>query len=318
MQSGTAARPVCFVSIPFGKKVSPRTGVVIDFDQVYGSAIKPAVEAEGLLCLRADDELAGGLIDKPVFSRLIHSDILIADLTTSSPTVLYELGIRHASRSRATIPMIEMSERSHLPMELWASRVEVYNLADGLLSPRAAVDLANNLRARIRDALEGRAPVDSPLFQLLDDFPGLDLGKVERTPMLFLSYARPDGEKVTAVYNQLKGGGYSPWMDVKNLLPGERWELKLNQAIENSDFFIAFLSAQSVDRRGVLRKELRQALEKWKEMLDEDIYLIPARLEPCDLPNELAGFQVLDLFEADWWPRLEAALRSGSKRRGRN
>src|SRR6516165_10581127 len=102
MPSGTSTRPACFVSIPFGKKVSPRTGVVIDFDHIYESAIRPAVEAEGLLCLRAD-EVAGGLIDKPLFSRLIHSEILIADLTTSNPTVLYELGMRHASRSRATI-----------------------------------------------------------------------------------------------------------------------------------------------------------------------------------------------------------------------
>lgn len=317
MPSETTTRPVCFVVIPFGIKVSPWTGVGIDFDQIYVSAIKPAVEAEGLLCLRADDELDGGLIDKPIFSRLIHSDILIADLTTSNPTVLYELGIRHASRSRTTIPIMDMKERA-LPMELWTSRVERYELADGLLSPRAAVDLSNRLRTRIRDALEGKAPVDSPLFQLLDDFPGLDLGKVERSPMLFLSYARADGEKVEAVYNRLKKGGYSPWMDVKDLLAGEQWELKLNQAIENSDFFIAFLSAQSVDKRGVLRTELRRAMEKWKEMLDEDIYLIPARLEVCDLPNELKGFQALDLFEADWWPRLEAALKSGVKRRGKN
>ena len=35
--------------------------------------------------------------------------------------------------------------------------------------------------------------------------------------MLFLSYARADGEKVEAVYNRLKKGGYSPWMDVKDL-----------------------------------------------------------------------------------------------------
>jgi hypothetical protein len=304
--------------MPFGKKVSPRTGAVIDFDQIYGSAIRPAVEAEGLLCVRADEELGGSLIDKPVFSRLIHSDILIADLTTSNATVLYELGIRHASRSRATIPIIEMSERSYLPMELWASRVEVYNLSDGLLSPRAAVDLANHLRARLRDALEGKTAIDSPLFALLDDFPGVDLAKVERTPTLFLSYARADKEKVESAYDKIKEGGYSPWMDVRNLLPGERWELKINQAIEDSDFVIFFLSEQSVDRRGVLRKELRQALEKWKEMLEEDIYLIPARLERCELPNELAGFQALDLFEAEWWPRLEASLKRGARRHGQD
>jgi len=44
-------------------------------------------------------------------------------------------------------------------------------------------------------------------------------------------------------------------------------------------------------------------------MLEEDIYLIPVRLEHCDLPDELTGFQALDLFESDWWPRLEASLK---------
>jgi len=154
-----------------------------------------------------------------------------------------------------------MSERHHLPRELWASQVEVYNLDDNeLLSPGEALRLANRLRARIRDALDGKAPVDSPLFVTLDDFPGLDLTKVERTSMIFLSYARPDGEKVQAVYNELKKNGYSPWMDIRDLLPGERWEIKLDKAIKNSDFFIVFLSAQASNRRGVIRKELRQAL----------------------------------------------------------
>ena len=63
-------KPLCFVLMPFGKKPGA-AGAVIDFDAVYGELIKPAVEAAGLVPLRADEEQAGGIIHKPMFERLI-------------------------------------------------------------------------------------------------------------------------------------------------------------------------------------------------------------------------------------------------------
>jgi hypothetical protein len=120
---------------------------------------------------------------------------------------------------------------------------------------------------------------------------------------------------VEPIYNKLRQSGYAPWMDTKDILPGERWEIKINQAIKSADFFLAFLSGSSVDRRGVLRKEVRLALDKWREMLDEDIYLIPIRLEPHEMPEELAGFQVLDVFVQGWWDRLALAIRAGMEKR---
>lgn len=314
MSSATRGPPVCFVSMPFGIKQDHWTGVSIDFDKIYHTAIKPAVEAEGGTCLRADEELSGGIIHKPTFSRLIHADVLIADLTTANPNVLYELGIRHAARSRATIPIVGDDAR-RLPFDLFLLRPVVYALNNGSLTPDSAVKLTNELRVKIREALNSEAPTDSPVFLLLEDFPGVDLAKVEKTPELFLSYARVDRGRVEAIYDKLRENGQSPWMDVKDILPGERWEVKINQAIERSDFFLAFLSQSSVDRRGVLRKELRQALEKWKGMLEDDIYLIPVRLEQCNVPDELVGFQILDLFAQDWWNRLVSAVKIGMEKR---
>ena len=304
---------VCFVSMPFGIKRDPWTDLEIDFDKIYVTTIKPAVEAEGGTCLRREEELSAGVIHKPTFSRLIHADVMITDLTTANPRVLYELGIRHATRSRATIPIVG-DDGGRLPFDPLLLRPVFYTLENGSLTPESAVKLTNELHERLDEALNSWAPTDSPIFFFLDDFAGVDLAKVEKTAELFLSYARVDEERVVEVYDKL-WESYSPWMDVRDLLPGEPFEVKIGQAIERADFFLAFLSQNSVDRRGLLRKELRQALEKWKGMLEDDIYLIPVRLEQCEIPNELGGFQVLDLFAPDGWNRLDSAIRSGMNKR---
>jgi TIR domain len=134
-------------------------------------------------------------------------------------------------------------------------------------------------------------------------------------PELFLSYARADAEKVKPIYDKLRENGFAPWMDTEDILAGERFETKISQAIKKTDFFLAFLSSSSVDRRGVLRTEVRQALAKWNEMLEDDIYLIPIRLEPQEIPEELAGFQALDAFAPNWWDRLLRAIKAGMEKR---
>jgi hypothetical protein len=41
-------RALCFVDMPFGQKPDLKSGVVVDFDQIYNEAIKPAIEGCGL------------------------------------------------------------------------------------------------------------------------------------------------------------------------------------------------------------------------------------------------------------------------------
>ena len=41
--------------MPFGQKADLKSGVVVDFDQIYNEAIKPAIEECGLEALRGDD-----------------------------------------------------------------------------------------------------------------------------------------------------------------------------------------------------------------------------------------------------------------------
>ncbi len=106
-------QPLCFVLTPFGSKPDPAGGPNIDFNRIYASAIKPAIEDANMFAIRADEEKLGGIIHKATFERLMTCEFAVAALTTSNPNVLYELGIRHAARPRTTL--IIYAESSALP-----------------------------------------------------------------------------------------------------------------------------------------------------------------------------------------------------------
>jgi len=132
---------------------------------------------------------------------------------------------------------------------------------------------------------------------------------------IFLSYAREDEKKVEKLYQKLSAAGFKPWMDKKDILPGERWKSSIRRAIRRSDFFLVCLSVNSIDKRGWVQREMKQALDIWKEKLDSDIYLIPVRLEDCEMPESLRGFQWVNLFEEDSWTWLVKAIQVGIERR---
>lgn len=134
---------------------------------------------------------------------------------------------------------------------------------------------------------------------------------------IFLSYAREDNEKVTALYRKLSEAGFTPWMDTEDILPGEKWQISIRRAIQCADFFLVCLSARAIYKRSYLQKEIKEALDLWQEKLADDIYLIPVRLEKCKVPELLNEFQWVNLYEKDGWVRLEKALRKGIERQGK-
>src|SRR5215813_3238375 len=135
------------------------------------------------------------------------------------------------------------------------------------------------------------------------------------TAQIFLSYAREDKKKVEALYQKLSAAGFKPWMDTQDILPGEKWQVSIQKALQRSHFFLACLSVTAVSKRSYIRREFRDALEKRQEMLESDIYLIPVRLEECEVPEDLGEHQWVDLFEEDGWTRLMRALEIGMERR---
>lgn len=167
--------PLLFVAMPFGRKKSP-TGLEIDFNRVYVESIKPAAEAAGLEVIRADEERSGGIIHVPMFERLLLSEVVIADLTIPNPNVFYELGVRHAARPRTTVLIFgQEAGGSQLPFDVNMIRALPYALKDGELTDEAASALRSALERKLRDAIADLEAKDSPLFQLISNFPGINL-----------------------------------------------------------------------------------------------------------------------------------------------
>ncbi|MDZ7292310.1 MAG: toll/interleukin-1 receptor domain-containing protein [candidate division KSB1 bacterium] len=134
-------------------------------------------------------------------------------------------------------------------------------------------------------------------------------------PRIFICYAKEDEEKVRALHQKLSEVGFKPWMDQKDILPGEAWEDATKSAILSSDFFLVCLSKKSINKRGFLQREIKNALEVWQEKLSSDIYLIPVRLEDCAVPDNLRKFQWVNWFDRDGFARLQNAIQSGMARR---
>ena len=63
------------------------------------------------------------------------------------------------------------------------------------------------------------------------------------------------------MYQALAQRGHKPWMDKRQLLPGQDWEREIRRAIQDADFFIACMSPQSVTKRWYVQREVRYALD---------------------------------------------------------
>ena len=83
-------------------------------------------------------------------------------------------------------------------------------------------------------------------------------------------------------------------MDIHDITGGEDWLHAINIAIDKCELFVPILSNNSVNRRGMIIKEVQRALDKWNGMLPSDIYMIPLRLDDCPIPELVQRLQVID------------------------
>jgi hypothetical protein len=56
--------------------------------------------------------------------------------------------------------------------------------------------------------------------------------------------------------------------------------------------------------------EIKTALDVAEEKPDHTIFIIPLRLEPCNVPNRLQRWQWVDLFKGQGYAKLMASLRA--------
>jgi len=103
----------------------------------------------------------------------------------------------------------------------------------------------------------------------------------------------------------LESAGIRVWRDTRDLWPGEDWRERIRSAItSNALVFIACFSRESVARkRSYQNEELVLAVEEMRQRPPSVPWLIPVRLDDCDIPDldigggrRLSSIQHADLF----------------------
>ena len=116
----------------------------------------------------------------------------------------------------------------------------------------------------------------------------------------FLCYAKENVQTVRQIADRLKTEGWiDPWFDEEDILPGQKWEDRVVHAVRESHAVIVFLSKIGVGSEGYFHKELTLALDTAEEKPEGTIFIIPIRLDICDVPYRLTQYQYVDFFGDD-------------------
>ena len=135
-------------------------------------------------------------------------------------------------------------------------------------------------------------------------------------PLVFISYAREDKARAISLSRTLEASGFMTWLDLKDVVPGERWAQAIDRGLAAAEFIVVCVSGSSVVKRGFAQREIRRALSAEEQMLPDDIFLIPLLIEPTPIPVSLKPFQVFEAFRDADFGGLAKVLIQGCERRG--
>ncbi|WP_322753578.1 toll/interleukin-1 receptor domain-containing protein [Frankia sp. Cas3] len=154
------------------------------------------------------------------------------------------------------------------------------------------------------------AEIDKHRSQLITNRPSRAVEQSNpASERIILCYSKHDQERVRALYDRLRNDGLAPWLDDEGIPPGKERELLVRKAIRESAAVLVCLSANATNRRDFLHRAIRLALDTASEQPEGATYIIPVRLEVCDIPDLLRPWQPVDLFDGRGYEKLLRALR---------
>jgi TIR domain/Clp amino terminal domain, pathogenicity island component len=217
-----------------------------------------------------------------------------------------EVGLHHVRRE---IPQGTKSEQ-HLDPEnlLYTERVEM------LLESALRLSLEHKVNyIGTEHLLLGLAEGDGEAVRILrklgaapETVRARTLAKTARLPRtrIFLCHSSADKPAIRELFHKLRQDGLVPWFDEENLLPGEDWDLAIRRAVRSADSVAVCLSRASTTSAGYVHREIKEALDVADEQPEGTIFIIPVRLEECDVPDRLRHLHWVDLFAEEGYRRL--------------
>jgi len=114
---------------------------------------------------------------------------------------------------------------------------------------------------------------------------------------VFLCHTSADKPKVLKLSQRLTMEHWiDSWLDEEKILPGQHWTSVIKQSLVEADSVIILISNNSIMKEGFVQREMNYAWDMSLEKPRSVIYLIPLRLEDCEVPLDLKERQWADYF----------------------
>lgn len=143
--------------------------------------------------------------------------------------------------------------------------------------------------------------------------PGLLRQEYKRPLKVFLCHSSEDKVIVQALFERLKRTGFEPWIDKKSLGAGEQWEHSIRDALDKTDVVAACLSQAFSKNERYVQTELDYAIKIANNQYTGTNFLIPYKLEECEIPESLRHFHTVNDFDEEGFELLVKALNIRAK-----
>lgn len=221
-------KSICFVIMGFGKKKDPVTNRSIDLNETFKKIIKPAVLSCNYKCVRADEIMESGMIDRSMYALLYSAELVIADISTYNPNAIYELGVRHTFKPYSTIIIKE--DEGNIPFDISHIRILNYKHLGNKISneevDRSIRELKNSIRA-----ITGNPKIDSPIYTVIPKIQKPVLSDEDLQEIISELHSKED--TVYALMEKAK-----TYMENKNFTEAAKKWKQLGEMTENEEYFI--------------------------------------------------------------------------------
>lgn len=255
-----------------------RIFLIIPYNQKFtdiSNVIRDAVKSANHQLVRLDDiEFSGMSITNVLHTELKKADLVIADVSSQNPNVMYELGIAHALKKSM---MLIAQKGDLIPFDLTQYRSILFYEREHLFK------LSNSLQKYLQG---------TDITNFLEE----TTSKSTKKTMVFISYSHVDSEYLERLKIHLKPfekkGLIDVWSDTK-IKAGEKWKEQIEKSLEKSVVAILLISADFLASDFIIDNELPPLLKSAEE---KGKLILPVLLRPCRFTKDenLSKFQAIN------------------------